>query len=352
MPVLSQEVLSEKLEKVSSILILGWGLLGDVFMRVPLIEAIRKRFPQARIVVVVDPASVVVLQNHPDCDEVIPFSRAKRPWQSYIASTVRNLVALRRRKFDLLINLYCGGSSARFSRIINAGIRLSFDHTAELRRANNVLAPCPSFSDNWTKALGSMLAPLGIEDSDIRRGTSFYCTSEAVEQAKSRLSGVSRPLAGFNLGAGAEEKRWPIERFVKFAWTIHDRYGITPLVFTNPGMEHLAVEFTRQYEAHGEAIVVPLVSLDEVGALMLECEYIVTTDTSLMHLAFGLRRPTLVLFTFTRPEMVAPEDVKFRYCFVESGSGEEYCGKPAGSIDISVEYALEQFGKLVASMHE
>jgi len=352
MSVLGQEVLSEKLEDVSSILILGWGLLGDVFFRVPLIEATRKRFPQARIVVVVDPPAVAVLQNHPDCDEVIPFSRVKHPWRSYIASTIRNLVALRRRKFDLLINLYCGGSSARFSRIINADIRLSFDHTAELRRANNVLAPCPSFSDNWTKALGSMLRPLGIEGSDIRRGTSFYCTPEAVEQAGSRLSGVARPLAGFNLGAGAEEKRWPVVRFVELARAIYEHYGITPLVFTNPGMEHLAAEFARQYEAYGEAVVVPPVSLDEVGALMLECEYIVTTDTSLMHLAFGLKRPALVLFTFTRPEMVAPEDVEFMYCFVESGSGEEYCGKPAGSVDISVEYALGQFGKLVASMHK
>ena len=348
MSVLTKKALTEKLGKVSSILILNWGLLGDVFIRVPLIEAIRRRFPQAKIVVVVDPFAVAVLQNHPDVDEVIPFSRVKHPRLKYISETFKNLMALRKRRFDLLINLYCGGSSARFSRIINADMRLSFNHTAELRRANNVQVPHPSFSGNWTKALGTMLQPLGIHDQAIRRGSSFFCTEEAIERAKSRLAGVPARLVGFNLGAGVEEKRWPVERFVALAKHIHDRFGFAPLVFTNPGMEDLSAEFERQYAHYSQIIVAPLVALDEVGALMCECDYIVTADTSLMHLAFGLKRPTLVLFTFTRPEMVAPEDVEFASCFVESKSGAEYCGKPAGSVDIPVEQAMSQFEKLVA----
>ena len=57
---------------INKICILSWGLIGDVFIRVPVIEAIKQRFPLASIDVVVDPASVGVLQNHPAINRVIP----------------------------------------------------------------------------------------------------------------------------------------------------------------------------------------------------------------------------------------------------------------------------------------
>ena len=335
----------ERLDKVSTILVLCWGLIGDVFIRVPLLEALRKRFPHAHIAVVVDPVAVAVLENHPDCDEVISFDRNKKQRWRYLTETAARLLDLRRRRFDLCLNLYIGGSSNRFSRFINADIRVCFDHTAELRWANNVWVPCPSFADNWTKALGTMLRPLGIADDQIRRGTSFHCSAAAIEYARALVRDKPGPLAAFNLGAGGSDKRWAVENFVALARAIHDRHGLAPLVFTNPGMEELATAFGRLY---GEsAVVVPLLPLARVGALMLECDYVVTGDTALMHLAFGLKRPTLVLFTYTRPEMVSPDDAPCIGCFVENASGEMYRGKLAGSVDVPVELAIERFGDLV-----
>jgi len=339
-----QKLTPENLDGVSSILILCWGLLGDVFIRVPLIEAVRKRFPKARIVVVVDPVAVAVLENHPDCDEIISFSRKKRPRWRYLTQTLHQLLSLRRQHFDICIDLYAGGSSPRFSRIINAETRISFGHTEALRRANNVLVEHPSFSDSWSKALGTMLGPLGLTSSDIRQGTSFYCSASAIEYAHRFVEDKSRPLVAFNLGAGASDKRWPVECFAALAREINRRHGFTPLVFTNPGMEELAEEFSHQYG--DAAVIAPLLSLERVAALMLECDYVVTGDTSLMHMVFGLKRPTLALFTYTRPEMVMPEDCLVEACFVESDSGHEYCGKPAGSVDIPVAVAVDQFEAL------
>ncbi len=335
----------ERLDKVATILVLCWGLIGDVFIRVPLLEALRKRFPRAHIAVVVDPVAVAVLEGHPDCDEVIAFDRSKKQRWRYLGETTARLVELRRRRFDLCLNFYIGGSSNRFSRIINADLRVCFDHTAELRWANNVLVPYPSFGDNWTKALGTMLRPLGISEDQIRRGTSFRCSDAAIEYARAFVHDKPGPKVAFNLGAGASDKRWAVGNFVALARAIRDRHGLVPLVFTNPGTESLATEFGSLY---GErAVVVPLLPLDRVGALMLECDYVVTGDTALMHLAFGLKRPTLVLFTYTRPEMVSPEDAPCISCFVENASGEMYCGKPAGTVDVPVELAIARFDDLV-----
>ena len=60
---------------VRTICVLCWGLIGDVLVRVATIEALKRRFPRARLTVVVDPPAREVLANHPDCDEVFVFAR-------------------------------------------------------------------------------------------------------------------------------------------------------------------------------------------------------------------------------------------------------------------------------------
>lgn len=334
-------------ENVRSICVLCWGLIGDVFIRVPTIEALKRRYPHARVTVVVDPGSRDVLANHPACDEVFVFSRRKRPLGRYIAGTVRNTLALRRRRFDLCLNVYSGGSSPRITRWINARIRLGFDHTPALRRANNLRVPHPSMCGNWYKAFGTVLAPLGVAPQTVRRGTSFYCTAAARAYAEELLRDQGGPLVAFNLGAGSPDKRWPVASFVELAQHVR-RHGATPLVFTNPGMEMLAREFAEACRRHGPVFHAPPLSLDQAGAVMERCAYVVTGDTSLMHLAFGLKRPTLVLFTYTRPEIVAPEDCVHVACFVEDPHRLDPCGRPLGTRAIPPAFAAARFDEIVA----
>ena len=342
------QISDSQLQDIDKICILAWGLIGDVFMRVPLIEALKHRFPNAQLTVIVDPVAVGVLQNHPDCDHVIAFSHHKNSIKKYLIEFISNTIKLRREKYDLFINLYSGGSSPLLTRLINARIRLGFDHTWALRRANNLLVKTPSFCQHWTKALGRKLLPLGIFDQDIRCGSSFYVTEEARQYAAQLLPEAN--YVGYNLGAGRAEKRWPVNRFAGLARNLQQMYEMKPVVFTNPGMEMLSDEFSRGLG--GDCIKLPLLSFDEVGAVMQRCHAIVTGDTSLMHLAFGVKVPNMVLFTDTRPEIVTPEDCMHEACFIEDPEHINGCGKPAGTVDIPVEYALNHMKKLFETIKD
>jgi ADP-heptose:LPS heptosyltransferase len=340
------------LDRVHSVCIFCWGLIGDVLVRVPTIEALKRRYPHARFTVVVDPASRGALANHPYCDEIFDFSRRKRPVWNYLRGTVKNVLALRRRHFDMSVNLYSGGTSPRITRLVNARIRLGFDHTAALRRANNLHAKHPSLCDNWYKAFGTVLTPLGVAPESIRAGTSFYCTAAADQYAQELLGRQPNSVAAFNLGAGSADKRWSVDNYAALAHHVWRRHHLTPLVFTNPGMEVLAQEFLRACGTESPVIHAPLLSLDRVGAVMRCCACVVTGDTSLMHVAFGLKRPTLVLFTHTRPELVAPKDCVNVACFVEDPANiDAVCGRPFGTRDISVEFVAARFDELMTKIH-
>ena len=337
---------AKELNSIRSVCVLCWGLIGDVFVRVAVLEALKARFPAARILAVVDPAGKVVLENHPAISEVFVFSRQKKPLHRYLYNMIRSCILLRRRKFDLSINLYSGGSSPLITRIINARIRLGFDHTSELRKANNLLVKHPDLCTKWTKGFGTILRPLGVTDSQIRQGTSYYLGVTGKTYARDFFAADPHKYVVINLGARIAEKRWAVDKFVQLAHLIQQKYGLSPLVLTNPGMTELTAEFSEKYAGKGHYRIAPLLPLDNVAGLMQYCRFIVTGDTSIMHLAFGLKCPTLVLFTFTRPDVVEPVDCMHADCFVADNRVKDECGNPMGSADIPVDLAYQKFAEL------
>ncbi len=341
---------SEELAGVKKICVIFWGLIGDVLLRVPVLEALKARFPLSEITVVIDPPAKDAIKNHPACSEVALFSRNKKPLFRYIYTFGKNVLYLRKQNFDLCANLYSGGSSPLITRLINARIRLGFDHTKALRKANNLLVKTPSFCGSWTKAIGVTLEPLGVSIDAIRRGSAFYTSIEAQQFASGFLGQKKKCYFAVNLGARVPEKRWPVERYAELASKIADQYAIQPLVFTNPGMEELSDKFILNYASDRKYIRIPLLSLDKVAALLEKVGFLVTGDTALMHLAFGVKCPTLVLFTHTRPELVEPDDCQHVPCFVEDRSSLDECGLPYGMADIPIEYALRRFEMLYAQL--
>ena len=54
-----------------------------------------------------------------------------------------------------------------------------------------------------------------------------------------------------------------------------------------------------------------------------------------------------VLFIYTRPEVVAPEDCHHTACFIEDPSHVDPCGNPLGTVEIPIDHAQRKFDDLV-----
>src|SRR2546421_6735481 len=79
--------------------------LGDIVHALPVLTALRRRFPAAHLAWVINRGYAPLLAGHPDLDEVIPFDRAaaRRGWWSGLRVWARFLRDLRRRDFDLVL---------------------------------------------------------------------------------------------------------------------------------------------------------------------------------------------------------------------------------------------------------
>src|SRR5438094_987388 len=81
--------------------------LGDIIHSLPVLTALRQRYPQAYIAWVVNRAYAELLHGHPDLDAVLPFDRSGSA--SGLVTALRTygrfLQALRQHRFDLVIDL-------------------------------------------------------------------------------------------------------------------------------------------------------------------------------------------------------------------------------------------------------
>ena len=140
-------------------------LIGDVVFTTPLIRALRRRYPDARIDYVVEPHAAPVVAGNPHLDELIVASPPAAPGRLLADLVLAG--RLRRRGYDLAIDLHGGPRSALLSRASGAGRRIGYripgrwwaytDHVARSRE----LRPRHSVVNQW-----DLLVPLGFGPPD------------------------------------------------------------------------------------------------------------------------------------------------------------------------------------------
>src|SRR5579883_1500441 len=81
--------------------------LGDIIHSLPVLTALRRRYPHAHIAWVVNRGYEPLLQGHPDLDATLPFDRSasRRNWTRIPWHYGRFLRLLRQEHFDLVLDL-------------------------------------------------------------------------------------------------------------------------------------------------------------------------------------------------------------------------------------------------------
>src|SRR5215467_7464015 len=103
------------------ILVVLHGSIGDVTRALPLVNLIRRGFPQATLAWTVEPPSLPLVEHHPAVDEVILFDRLR--WWTQLGPFLRRI---RSYGFDLVLDLQRHLKSGLISRWSGAPYRLGF----------------------------------------------------------------------------------------------------------------------------------------------------------------------------------------------------------------------------------
>src|SRR5829696_4417523 len=147
------------------ILLLRLRLIGDVVFTTPLIAALRRRYPDAHLTYLVEPAAAPIVEHNPHLNEVLvaPKRRGVARLRNDIALALR----LRRRRFDLAIDLHGGPRSAWLTLASGAPTRIGYTIAGRSWMYTEVVARTPDLTPRHSvRNQWDLLEPLGIGGPD------------------------------------------------------------------------------------------------------------------------------------------------------------------------------------------
>ncbi len=284
-----------------SILISIPNWVGDVVMATPALDAVRRRFPKARITHLMRPYVADVLAGAGLADDALFWPAG---------GGIRGLPALiheiRSRFFDLGVLLTNSFRSAMVFRL--GGVRRRAGYARDGRgwllnerlkpeRRDGEFIPVPAL--DYYNALARQ-----IGCDDVRDGM-VLATSAEDEAAIDRRLGemdAARPLVVLNPGANyGSAKCWPAEKYARLADLLVDRYNARVVASLGPKereiAERLKAAVTRKIEVFND----PPLGLGPLKALIRRSRLLITNDTGPRHFAPPFGVPVVTIYGSSDP---------------------------------------------------
>lgn len=314
-----------------NILLIRLRLIGDVVFTTPAIGALRRRFPEARLSYLVEPAAEPVVRHHPDLDEVIVADRPRGLWRA--AADWRLARRLRAARYDIVIDFHGGPRSAWLARASGAPVRIGYGrpgrgwlYTTRVPWTRALVPPRHSVLNQW-----DLIATLGLDPPDPRRHPVVMAVDEEADRrvgARLAEAGVpgSASLVVMHVSAGNPFRRWPAEAFAEVAARLVTGDETRRLVLTSgPSDVHAAGQIADDARRRAGAAADRIVrcgefDLAELRALVGRAALFIGGDSGPLHVAATTPTPVVALFGPTLPERSMPwRDPAFRAIAVDAG---------------------------------
>jgi ADP-heptose:LPS heptosyltransferase len=254
--------------------------LGDTIFATPAIRALRKKFSQARIVVLTSPVAAQVLKHNPWRLEI---KTALEKWD-----LVKCLTQIRKEKFDMAVSLsQLGGFFTRFCATPIWSdftlITVQADRSV-VQMCQDVLRVIDISSDEYQTEFWY--------DEQAERATELFLRDSSVHD--------DRPLIAVHAGGHYFiRKRWPLANFIESIQYLTKELGLRVILIG--GQED--VEDALMIKSIVPEVIssVGMLKLTETAALLKRSCLFIGNDSGPLHLAAALDIPTIGLFGPTAP---------------------------------------------------
>jgi lipopolysaccharide heptosyltransferase II len=288
-----------------------------VVFTTPAVHALRRKFPQAHITYIVEPAAAPVVLDNPHLDEVIVAPRGRG---------VRGLVddfslgrKLRAGRFDMAIDFHGGPRASLLAWLSRAPVRIGYQvagrgwmYTRRVERPRE-LRPRHSVENQW-----DLLAALDIPPPDrtadpVEMGADPTATAAVAERLARIGVTANDRIVVIHVSAGNPFRRWPAGHFTELIAALVEGDAARRIVITSgPSEADAAARVIAEARARiGNAGAHRVLScgefsLAELRALLDRAALYIGGDSGPLHIAATTRVPIVGLYGPTLPSRSAP----------------------------------------------
>ncbi|MDR2643398.1 MAG: glycosyltransferase family 9 protein [Planctomycetaceae bacterium] len=306
-----------KIPRIRRILIICFADVVNIVQGLPIVPAIRLRFPHVEIAWLVEEANAPLLNRLISLDRlIIVKDRCLHSWGE-IGELRRRLRAFAP---DVTIDLQGRFRSAFSAWISGSNIRIGFggnDGREGSRWLNNCLVTPDA--EHIVERNMQLLQHFGICGSSI----SFDLFENEIDRYCAELilsrCGLHGNFAIMCVGADVESRLWREERYAGVAEYLAEQWNLPSFVVWGNGCEQKFAERVLSGVAGGAAIIAPAVTVNEFAAIARRSTLVVGSESVQLHVAAAVGARCLGLLGATDMKRNAPYGEK--NCSIQKANG-------------------------------
>ncbi|MGB5157583.1 glycosyltransferase family 9 protein [Desulfobacterium sp. N47] len=299
---------------INNILIRATNWVGDAVMTLPALDAVRENFPSARITVLARPWVAPLFENHPAVSDVLIFQKH----DSFIKdlAEIKTLIdSIKEKQFDLAFLFQNAFEAAIIAYLGGVKYRVGFDSdgrglllTHAIKRTGEI------FKIHQVEYYLSILKALGYAAES--HDPVIHIAEDVLSKADDllKLNGINKDDFLLGLAPGAifgNAKRWPPERFAEIGDLAAQRWGAKTIIMGSKKEQYIG-SIVSGLMLHNPIDFCGTTSLEIAIALISRCNFFLSNDSGLMHVAAALGVPTLAIFGSTDNIATGPRGSKTR----------------------------------------
>ena len=281
---------------IKNILLLRTDRIGDMAVSTPLIRALRKSVPNASIFIFGSEINAALIEGDRDISEV--YIKRKN-----IAKTLMQIISIRRRKIDLLLNLNLNKSltNAILSHFaVPKGIKVAsvnnhrysnfYNYLIEIERNNEIHMSLLllNFLELFDK--------LSIEhDSNLSISIDVHASKEAAILLRS-LDLLGNQFLVFNISSIHSNRNTTDDFVIELLKGMLNKISEPILLLSDPSQRN-RLSFITDSIGSDRVKISPAIQLAALAAVLSNCKLVITPDTALVHLACGVNVPVAAFYT-------------------------------------------------------
>jgi ADP-heptose:LPS heptosyltransferase len=267
--------------------------IGDVCLMIPMLNSLKKTFPNAKIYTLQQPYTEAILNDHPSVSKVLTFKKNTSFFQKVemIKSYQFSAVIFSYFELDYAVLMWAARIPIRIGDKNKLGLRFWLTHPVKQNFRNLMRHE----TEHNTDLLSPLCTPISVStDMDV------MVKDSAKEEAKSILLNHgwdrSSPLICIHPTTGGGNRAWLPQKYAEMIQEIIKRQ-LGMIVLTGSGEKDTAFvqQIMDQCKSKSLVSLVGKTSVDCLKGLLSLSNVVIGTDTGPTHIAAGLKRPVVII---------------------------------------------------------
>lgn len=283
---------------VRKILIIKLKGIGDVVLSTIVFNNLLKDFPNAKIDFLTESPGLPVLENLNFINKIFLLKK-----YSFI-EIIKLYFEIFFKRYDLVLDLYSNPRTAFLTFLSFAKYRAGFPYRGR-KYAYNLLGPIERNKFHSAELHLHLLKSIGLSYDE--RDLFFGLKEESIKMANDFFNKNFNDddlIVGLCPSGGWKSKRCDPIKFAEIGDAISKKYNAKIIILW--GKDDLNDAKEIQFLMKFSSTLIPETDINQLGAFLAKCDFVISNDSGPMHIACALKTPVLALFGPTNPKLQGP----------------------------------------------